>query len=255
MASLLSRALAWPRSLLVYLLLSLYVLLVGPPALLVAIVFRWQNLLIALGLWGVGLCRRIVGLRYDIRGLEHVDGSRPTVYCMNHVSDVDILVFDVLFRRSHRLKGLYKAELDRIPILNLVLRAVNFGALQRGNREQTERAIASATGMIRSGDSFLIAAEGTRSATGELLPFKRGAFVLAIGAQAPIVPVAIAGAREAMPKGSAVIRPGVLRIRIGAPIPTAGLAEADREALTALVRRRVGELLAEAERTEEAGPV
>jgi 1-acyl-sn-glycerol-3-phosphate acyltransferase len=242
----LTRALAWPRSILVYLLLSLYILLVGPPALIVAVALRRQRLLVALGLAGLRVFRRILGLRYDIDGLDHVDGHRPTVYCMNHASDVDVVVYDVLSWKQRRLKGLYKAELDRIPIFNLVLKVVDFVALQRGNREQTDQAIACATSMLRAGDSFLIAPEGTRSRTGELLSFKRGAFVMAIGAQVPIVPIAIAGGREAMPRGSAVIRPAVLRIRIGEPIPTTGLTDADRESLMGLVRDRIGALLRQA---------
>jgi 1-acyl-sn-glycerol-3-phosphate acyltransferase len=239
--------LSWPRSILVYLLLSLYILLVGPPALVAAVMLRRPRLLIVLGLFGVRVCRHILGLRYDVNGLEHVDGRRPTVYCMNHASDVDVLVYDVLSWKGRRLKGLYKAELDQIPILNLVLKVVDFVALQRGDREQTDRAIARATAMLRGGDSFLIAPEGTRSATGELLPFKRGAFVMAIGAQVPIVPIAIAGGRDAMPRGSAVILPTVLRMRIGEPIPTTGLTDEDRERLTALVRDRIASLLREAE--------
>ena len=226
--------------------------MVGPPALAVAALLRRQRLLVALGLIALRACRRILGLRYDVDGLEHVDGCRPTVYCMNHASDVDVLVYDVLSSKAHRLKGLYKAELDRIPILNLVFKVVDFVPLQRGNREQTDRAIARATDMLRGGDSFLIAPEGTRSATGDLLPFKRGAFVMAIGAQVPIVPIAIACGRDAMPRGSAVISPAVLRIRIGQPIPTAGLTDEDREPLTALVRDRIATLLRRASQPNEA---
>ncbi len=245
--------LAWPRSLLVYLFLPLYILLVGPPALAAAVRLRRPGILVTLGLAAVRLSRRLLGLRYDIAGLEHVDPDRPTVYCMNHTSNVDVLVFDVLYRKCVRLKGLYKSELDRIPILWRVLRVVDFVGLQRGNREQTSRAIGRATEMLRQGDSFLIAPEGTRSPTGALLPFKRGAFIMAIGAQAPIVPIAIVGGRDAMPRGSGAIRAAVLRMRLGEPIPTVGLTDNDRDRLVALTRERMEALIRAAEAGPEAG--
>jgi 1-acyl-sn-glycerol-3-phosphate acyltransferase len=241
--SIVARALAWPRSVIAYLLLSSYILIVGPPALLVATLFRWPGLLVALGLACVRVLRRIVGLRYQIEGLERVTGDRATVYCINHASDVDVLVYDVLHRRCPCLKALYKSQLNAIPILNLVLRAADFVSVERGNRGQTDRAITGAIEMLRRGDSFVIAPEGTRSAAGQLLPFKRGAFVMAIDAQVPIVPVAIRGGRDAMRRGSPVIRPATLHFRIGDPISTAGMTAEDRERLADLVRVRLEDML------------
>ena len=76
---------------------------------------------------------------------------------------------------------------------------------------------------IRAGNSFLIFPEGTRSRTAELLPFKKGGFIMAIKAQAPIVPVAVSGGRSAMQKGSWFVRPVMVDVRIGEPVETAGL--------------------------------
>ena len=243
---LLALALAWPRSVAAYVFLSLFVLGVGPPALVAVACGARPSLLIALGLFAVRICRRMLGLRYQVSGIEHVTGNRPTVYCINHESNVDVLVFDVLYRKCPRLKGLYKAEMDRLPVLGRVLAAVDFIAVNRGNRDQTGRAIERAIDRLRNGDSFVLAPEGTRSATGELAPFKRGAFIMAIGAKAPIVPIAVTGGRDAMPRGSAVVRAAVLRFAIGAPIPTAGLTAGDRERLADLVRTRIEAMRAEA---------
>ena len=111
-----------------------------------------------------------------------------------------------------RLRILYKAELRKLPILVRAFDIAGFVPLERGNREQSLPAIEHAAEALRDGNSFLIFPEGTRSRTGTLLPFKKGGFIMALKGQAPIVPVAISGAREAMRKGSFVIRP--VRIEI-----------------------------------------
>ena len=98
---------------------------------------------------------------------------------------------------------------------------------------------------LRAGHSFLIFPEGTRSRTGQLLPFKKGGFIMAIQAQAPIVPVAIQGGRAAMKRGSAFVRPVRVSVRIGTPIPTTGLTLDDRDDLIARVRTEIERLLEE----------
>jgi 1-acyl-sn-glycerol-3-phosphate acyltransferase len=232
------------RSGLAYLLVSLYILLVGPPALAIAVLLGRPRLLIVLAIAIIRLARGLLGLRCQVRGLERVVGDRATVYCLNHTSNVDVVAYELLYGRCHRLKGLYKAELGRIPILGRVLRAVEFVAVERGRKEQTIQAVEQATRMLQGGDSFLIAPEGTRSATGDLQPLKKGAFFMAIVAQAPIVPVAMSGGREAMPRGSAVITPALLQLQIGLPIETAGTHTDDWDRLAADVRAQIEAMLA-----------
>ena len=119
-----------------------------------------------------------------------------------------------------------------------------FIPVDRRNKEAAVRSIEAGAASIRSGNSFLIFPEGTRSRTADLLPFKKGGFVMAIKAQAPIVPVAVQGGREAMRRGSPVIRPAAVSIRVGEPIETAGLTLDDRTALIARVREQIAALLA-----------
>ena len=109
--------------------------------------------------------------------------------------------------------------------------------------EQSLPAIERAGEALHDGHSFLIFPEGTRSRTGALLPFKKGGFVMALKGQAPVVPVAITGARLAMRKGSLVIQPVHVRVTLGPPVETAGLTLDDRETLVTTVRGRIQTLL------------
>ena len=120
-----------------------------------------------------------------------------------------------------------------------------FVAIERGNRDRAMASISRGAQALRSGLSFLIFPEGTRSRTGELLPFKKGGIIMAIEAQVPIVPVAVQGGRGAMRKGSAIVRPASVTVRVGKPIETAGLTVNDRDAVSSRLRNAVQKLLAE----------
>ena len=135
--------------------------------------------------------------------------------------------------------------MSKLPILGLVMQTGGFIPVPRAQKEAAMGAIEKAAASIRSGNSFLIFPEGTRSRTEDLLPFKKGGFIMAIKAQAPMVPVAITGGRDAMRKGSAIVRPVMVDVRIGEPVPTTGLTLDDRDALIATVRDRINALLRE----------
>jgi len=187
------------------------------------------------------------GVQLRIEGSENIQRHRAAVYAVNHTSNLEPpILFEALHPIFPRLRVLYKAELRKLPILVRAWDLAGFVPLERGNREQSLPAIDRAAEALRAGASFLIFPEGTRSRTGRLLPFKKGGFIMAIKGVAPIVPVAITGAREAMHKGSFVIRPVVVTVRFGEPVETAGMTLADRDALSALVRGKVETLLAEA---------
>jgi 1-acyl-sn-glycerol-3-phosphate acyltransferase len=163
------------------------------------------------------------------------------VFCANHQSNVDPpVLFEALHRRLHIL---YKAELRKLPVLGRVFEVGGFVAVQRDNRDAAFQSIEKAAASIRAGNSFLIFPEGTRSKTDQLLPFKKGGLVMALRAQAPIVPVAVMGGRAAMQKGSAFVRPVHVTVRIGQPIETAGMSTDDRDALIEVVRARIEELI------------
>jgi 1-acyl-sn-glycerol-3-phosphate acyltransferase len=230
------------RSLATYIAVSLYVLVAAPVGMTLAILFGAQDLLYTLGHIGVRLALGLTGIRFRVSGREHVP-ARSAVFCANHQSNVDPpVLFEALHPRMHIL---YKAELNSIPLLARAFRVGGFIAVDRRNKEAAMRSIEAGAASIRAGHSFLIFPEGTRSPTADLLPFKKGGFIMAIKAQAPIVPVAVQGGRDAMRKGSAVVRPVIVSIRVGAPIETAGLRLTDRDALIVEVRKRIEALLAQ----------
>jgi 1-acyl-sn-glycerol-3-phosphate acyltransferase len=140
---------------------------------------------------------------------------------------------------------LYKHEIDQIPVLARAFRMGGFIPIDRRNKESAMRSIEKGAASIRNGSSFLIFPEGTRSRTGQMLPFKKGGFVMAIKAGAPIVPIAISGGRDAMQRGSSIIKPVRISIRVGQPVETAGVSLDDRDLLIETVRARIQELLAQ----------
>ena len=228
------------RSVLTYIVVSLYVLLAGPIALAIGVGLKNKTALYGPGHIGVGLALGLAGIRYRVRGREHIPAHRAVVFCSNHESNVDP---PVLFQALHkRLHVLFKAELTKIPVLGAVMLGGGFVPVERERREASMASIDRAAASIRDGNTFLIFPEGTRSKTAELLPFKKGGFIMAIKAQAPIVPVAVSGGRSAMRKGSWLLRPVMVDVKIGEPVETTGLSLDDRDELIEIVRGRIEEL-------------
>jgi 1-acyl-sn-glycerol-3-phosphate acyltransferase len=229
------------RSAATYLAVSLYVLLVAPPGMLLAIVFGWKDLLYLLGHGGVRLGLFTSGIRFTVAGAEHIPLDRPAVFCSNHQSNIEPpILFTALHPRMHIL---YKHEIDQIPILARAFRLGGFIPVDRRNKEAAMRSIEAGARALRAGCSFLIFPEGTRSKTDQLLPFKKGGFIMAIKGQAPIVPVSVQGGRAAQQRGSWIIRPATLDIRVGRPIETAGMGTGGRDTLIERVRGEITALM------------
>ena len=239
------------RSLSTYLAVALYVLVVGSPFVLFAIVIGSPAILYRVGLIGIRLGLRLSGIRYTVTGQEHIQRNRAAVYAVNHASNVEPpILFDALSDLFPRLRILYKAELRKLPVLTRAFDLAGFVPLDRANRDQSLPAIERAAAALAEGNSFLIFPEGTRSRDGTLLPFKKGGFIMALRAQAPVIPVAIRGARAAMRKGSPWIHPVSVRVAFGPPVETAGLTLDDRDTLVLRVRTDVERLLTD----EPSGP-
>jgi len=230
------------RTLATLVCVSLYILLLGPPILLWTAVSKNPRAMYRAGGFGIRLGFALSGLRLNVIGRERLQGS--AVYACNHASNIEPpAIFRALEPLFPRVRVLYKAELRKLPILVWAFDAAGFVPLERGNPEQSRPAIDRAAQAIRDGNSFVIFPEGTRSRTGELLPFKKGGFLLAIKAQCPIVPVAVSGGRNAMHKGSPLIWPTTVTVDFGEAIRTTGLSLDDRDELIDQVRRSIGNRL------------
>lgn len=182
-------------------------------------------------LWGAGV-------RVTVENPEHFGEGGGQILVSNHQSWFD--VFSLAAALPVRFSFVGKKELNRIPFLGHAWEKVGHVAIDRGDHQSALHSLGSLDGQIRDeGRTIIMFAEGTRSPTGELRRFKKGAFVMAIKAQVPVVPVALAGTRRVMAKGDWRISPGHVTVRVGQPIPTDGLTLRDRDRLSAQAREAV----------------
>src|SRR6185436_18663199 len=134
-----------------------------------------------------------------------------------------------------------KSELRGIPVFGFAAECAGIVFLDRENRKQAFEQYKVAAREVQRGKNVIVCPEGTRGIDYHLRPFKKGPFVLAIAAQAPIIPTIVYGAREVMPKGSFWIRPGTVDLHFLEPVPTAGLSYDDRTQLMERVWSRMAD--------------
>jgi len=181
------------------------------------------------------------GTPLDVQGIEQVPPG-PVVYASNHSSMFDIWALSAALPGSTRFVA--KQELTKIPFFGSAMVAAGHVTIDRFNRGKAFAAYDRAAQVIKGGISTIVFPEGTRSRTGDLLPFKNAPFGLAIAAQAPLVPVYVHNTFEILPKGAWRLRRLPIRIRIGEPIPTVGLTLDDRDQLRERTRAAIEALRA-----------
>ncbi len=176
--------------------------------------------------------------RFRTQGTTPSDPRRPYVAVSNHESYADIFLISHL---PWEMKWLSKHTIFRIPVMGWIMRMAGDIPVNRGNRDSALQAIRHCRDRLRKKVSVMIFPEGTRARTADLLPFKDGAFRLAIEAQVPILPIAVAGTRHAMAKGTFQFRRADAIAEVLPPVPTDGMSVKDVPRLKAEVRARIDE--------------
>jgi len=192
--------------------------------------------------------RRYAGIDLDVAPLpdrQRIGSGFVLVYNQTSIAD-DLGNLEVFWQVADR--SVLAEEYGRIPFFHAAARNLGLVLMRRGDRASTEKTLTDLAGWAASGEVVSLGPEGHLSPDGEVGHFKRGAFLVAIRAGVPVVPLAVYGGRHILRPGSLRLRPGTLRYRVGSPISIQGLTEADAPALAESTRRVVATLFAEAAR-------
>jgi 1-acyl-sn-glycerol-3-phosphate acyltransferase len=190
-----------------------------------------------LGYSGVRLWEKLImataGAKATLEGAENLPDG-PVVIMANHQSYLDVLaLFDQL---PYMLRFVAKKELQYVPFFGWAMKALGHILIDRGNSEQARKSLDQGARQIREGVTVAIFPEGTRSKDGELLPFKKGGFVLAIKSGVPILPVSISGGEKVLPRGALFSTPGTIKVKVHPPIDTRSYTLENKEELIQRVR-------------------
>ncbi len=165
--------------------------------------------------------------------------ERPTVVVANHESNADVFLISHL---PWEMKWLAKASLFKVPFVGWSMKLAGDIPVRRGERGSGHEALLRCAEWLDKGMPVFVFPEGTRSKTGELGPFKDGAFRLAIEKGADVLPLAVAGTRRALPKGSWVFAPSKALVKVGTPISTRGMTREDVERLKGEARAQIEQM-------------
>lgn len=183
----------------------------------------------------------LVGVRVVVKGIERLDPKQSYILTPNHQSFIEVPLFVTYLGRNPAY--LAKKEVFRYPMFGYGIGLMGVVPVDRSNSAAAVESARRATENLRRGKSYVVYPEGTRSRDGRLLPFKKGAFMMAVDAGVPVVPVTVAGATKIMPKGEIKVHPSVVRITLHEPISTAGYGRANVDELIAQVRDKIGSAL------------
>lgn len=188
--------------------------------------------------WAAGILKAAGVTEFIVRGEEVVDDAQPVIVMANHESHLDP---PAMIKASKRPIGfLAKQELKRVPVFGWAAERTGHVFVDRGSKDRSHASIDTAARRIAEGRRVMIFPEGTRSQTGELLPFKKGGFVLALKAQVPIVPVGIAGTHAIFPPHARFVHEtGPVAVVYGQPIAVTDYTLDTKDALIARVREAI----------------
>jgi 1-acyl-sn-glycerol-3-phosphate acyltransferase len=212
---------AGTRLILVCIFIALYLVVIGIPVLTYCRIIKNPKLALRLSHVLAGIVLWFARVKLITEGREKVDAAKGCVYVANHKSFVDAVA--LFYALPGNLTFLAKKELYKIPLVSFALRTMDIIEVDRSNSEAAAESIERAVNYLRNGKCVILFPEGTRNRGEGLLPFKKGAFVLAIKAQVPIVPVVIIGAEKVIAPDTIFLYPATLHITILDPIETKGM--------------------------------
>ncbi|MGH9959249.1 MAG: lysophospholipid acyltransferase family protein, partial [Pyrinomonadaceae bacterium] len=211
----------------------------GIPVLTISWLFGKPELVYPWAFFGGRNWLRLSGMKIRVKGRELLDPKQTYVFIANHRSYLDTATLFIYTGR--RIGLLAKKELLKVPILGYGMGFVNVMAIDRSNRESALATVQAATARLRSGVSFGVFAEGTRAKPGEFLPFKKGAFYMAVQTGIPIVPVAIKNTDVLMGKGTGKAKAGAIEMVLLPPVDLTGLStDEDVQRLVRQVHSLIG---------------
>lgn len=235
-----SRVLILPRLILAVLGLVLDTLVIAPPLILVSL-FTSGGPAYTMMRWWAFILSKLMGLSFSVHGAEKVVPGTSYIVTPNHQSNTDILALVLVL--PTRFRWVLKKSLLQIPLFGWAVGRTGAIAIDRSDRRQAVESLRHAPEKLKGGWSVLIYPEGTRTRDGQLLPFKKGAFMMAVQTGIPILPVTSNGAFKVLPRDSIWFRPGHITVTIGDPIVTEGLTEADVPALMEKTRAEISKSL------------
>lgn len=190
--------------------------------------------------WAKSICTA-AGVSVSVTGTEKLDPGKPYIFAANHQSQFDIFALQGFLGVDFR--WLAKKELFQVPLWGPAMRKAGYIPVDRSRGRQALKSLGEAAQKIAAGTSVIIFPEGTRTPNGMLQEFKAGAMVLAIKSGVDIVPVAIKGTYEILPKGKLLMNPGNVSIRVGKPIATKDRNQKDKHDLAIILHEEVAKLL------------
>ncbi|MHB0969826.1 MAG: lysophospholipid acyltransferase family protein [Thermoanaerobaculia bacterium] len=212
-------------------------LLFAPLVTIVALVHSHARIIdVMIRAWARAIVRA-AGVRLAVERPEVIDPDAKYIFIGNHHSYLDIPC--LLLAIPQQVRFMAKASLFKIPIFGWGLIAAGFIPIDRKDRSKAVKSFDLAGQRIRKGNSIVVFPEEGRSREREMLPFKRGAFLLAIRTQLPIAPMALIGTYDVLPARRLSIRPGPVVIRFLDPVDTAGLSLKAKEELMEETQKRI----------------
>ena len=187
----------------------------------------------------------MVGVRIEVTGLDKLDRNQTYIFTPNHQSLIEVPLFVAYLGRNPAYLG--KKEVFKYPVFGYGIRLIGVVPVDRSNSPAAVESAKVATENLRRGKSYVVYPEGTRSRDGRMLPFKKGAFMMAIDAGVPVVPVTVSGATRIMPKAQVKVFPSTVRITVHDPISTAGYSKENVAELMGRTRAKIFSALDDAE--------